>query len=103
MRVSFDCMRIIDADGHVAENPSLAIEALKRWPEHVRLSTGERPYLVIEGRNYPEDRGPGAGCPVEHGISQAPGLNCATAQGVLGDADRDHLDVSEPRAVRAQP
>ena len=77
----FRCMRIIDADGHVAENPSLAIEAIKRWPEHVKLSTDERPRLMIEGRNYPEDQGPGAGCPPEHGISKAPDINCAAAAG----------------------
>ena len=28
-------MRIIDADGHVAEGPSLAIEAMQRWPQHI--------------------------------------------------------------------
>ncbi|OBK16061.1 amidohydrolase family protein [Mycobacterium asiaticum] len=86
-------MRIIDADGHVAENPTLATEMLERWPEFVTVSAGDRPRLVIEGRRYPEDQGPGAGCPVEHGISKAPGLNCATAEGMLGDADRDHLDT----------
>ena len=62
-------MRIIDADGHVAENPSLAIEAIKRWPDHVKPSTDRRLRLMIEGRYYPEDEGPGAGCPPEHGIS----------------------------------
>ncbi|BDB42478.1 MULTISPECIES: amidohydrolase family protein [Mycobacterium] len=86
-------MRIVDADGHVAENPTLAAEALRRWPDHVQLSAGARPRLVIEGRNYPEDRGPGAGCPVEHGLTDAPGLQCATAAGMLEDADRDHLDT----------
>lgn len=69
------------------------MEALKRWPDHVRLSNGQRPRLIIEGRNYPEDRGPGAGCPPEHGLTKAQGLNCATAEGVLGDADRDHIDT----------
>src|ERR1700728_697816 len=65
-------MRIIDADGHVAENPSLAIEAIKRWPQYVK---------------------PGADCPPEHGISKAPDINCRSAEGVLGDADRDHIDT----------
>ncbi len=62
-------MRIIDADGHVAENPTLAIEAIKRWPQYVKPSTDGRLSLLIEGRSYPEDRGPGAGCPPEHGIT----------------------------------
>ncbi|OOK77456.1 amidohydrolase family protein [Mycobacterium kansasii] len=86
-------MRIIDADGHVAENPSLAIEALKRWPQYVQASSDGRPGLRIEGRNYPEDTGPGAGCPPQHGITTAGDLHTATTDGVLGDADRDHLDT----------
>ncbi|ACC41240.1 hypothetical protein NJB18091_50580 [Mycobacterium marinum] len=86
-------MRIIDADGHVAENASLTGEALRRWPDRVRLTTRGRPQLMIEGRHYPQDNGPGAGCPPQHGISKAPGINCATADGVLADADRDHLDT----------
>jgi len=55
-------MRIIDADGHVAEGASLAIEAMQRWPEHITPRSDGRA-LVIEGRNYPEADGPGAGCP----------------------------------------
>lgn len=86
-------MRIIDADGHVAENSTLAFEALKRWPDRVQLSNDRRPRLTIEGRNYPEDTGPGAGCPPEHGITKVPDINCSTAQGVLADADRDQLDT----------
>ncbi len=86
-------MRIIDADGHVAENPSLAIEAIKRWPDHVKPSTDRRLRLMIEGRYYPEDEGPGAGCPPEHGISKAPDIHCSSPQGVVQDADRDHIDT----------
>jgi len=93
VRVSSADMRIIDADGHVAENSSLAIEAIKRWPDHVKPSTDRRLRLMIEGRNYPEDRGPGAGCPPEHGISKSPNINCSSPEGVLGDADRDHIDT----------
>ncbi|CAM4322062.1 hypothetical protein MB901379_02590 [Mycobacterium basiliense] len=47
-------MRIIDADGHVADNPTLAIEAVRRWPEHVKITADSRPGLTIEG---PEKRG----------------------------------------------
>lgn len=86
-------MRIIDADGHVAENSSLAIEAIQRWPEHVKPGRHGRLGLMVEGRNYPEDRGPGTGCPPEHGISDVPDINCQSAEGVLGDADRDHIDT----------
>ena len=48
---------------------------------------------MIEGRNYPESSGPGAGCPTEHGLSAAEGINCRSAEGVLGDADRDQIDT----------
>lgn len=84
-------MRIIDADGHVAEGASLAVEAMQRWPRHIAPRT-DGLGLVIEGRNYPESSGPGAGCPNEHGLTSAPGLNCYTADGVLTDAARDHID-----------
>ena len=85
-------MWIIDADGHVAEGASLAMEAIQRWPEYVAPRPDGRG-LVMEGRQYPESSGPGAGCPAEHGLSTAPGINCTTAEGVLADADRDHLDT----------
>jgi predicted TIM-barrel fold metal-dependent hydrolase len=86
-------MRIIDADGHVAEGASLVGEAMQRWPEHITVRTTGRPRLMIEGRSYPEDHGPGAGCPPQHGLSTASGINCSSAEGVLGDADRDHIDT----------
>ena len=86
-------MRIIDADGHVAESPSLAMEAMQRWPDRISLNAPGKPGLIIEGRKYPEDRGPGAGCPSEHGLSSASDINCRSAAGVLGDADRDHIDT----------
>jgi uncharacterized protein len=85
-------MRIIDADGHVAEGASLALEAMQRWPDYI-APRADSPGLVIEGRNYPESSGPGAGCPTEHGISAAEGINCRSAEGVLGDADRDQIDT----------
>ena len=44
-------MRIVDADGHVAEGTSLALEAMQRWPQHIRPRTDGRPSLVIEGRH----------------------------------------------------
>src|ERR1700739_4665265 len=84
-------MRIIDADGHVGEGASLAVEAMQRWPQHIAPRDDGRG-LVIEGRNYPEDSGPGAGCPREHGLSTADGIDHASAEGVLRDADRDHIN-----------
>src|SRR5580765_8618759 len=86
-------MKITDADGHVAEGATLAVEAMRRWPQHITARTDGRPSLCIEGRNYPEDRGPGAGCPPEHGLSVVDGINWGSADGVLKDADRDHIDT----------
>src|SRR3954452_12511860 len=85
-------MRIVDADGHVVEGASLAIEAMRRWP-HLVAPRPDGRGLVIEGRNYPEDSGPGAGCPTQHGLSAAPGLHCTTPEGVLGDAELDGIDT----------
>jgi len=86
-------MKIIDADGHVAEGAALGKRAMERWPGHVKISFSGRPSLLIEGRRYPEFEGPGAGCPPEHGLSQEDGINPHTLDGVLKDADRDHIDV----------
>jgi hypothetical protein len=86
-------MQIVDADGHVAEGATLAIEAMRRWPDKITLRTDGRPSLRIEGRHYPEDKGPGAGCPPEHGLSTVEGIDWSTAEGVMRDADRDHIDV----------
>jgi len=86
-------MRIVDADGHVAEGARLTLACMERWPDKVAFRTDGRPSLMIEGRHYPEDRGPGAGCPPEHGLSVVDGIDWSTAAGVLRDADRDHIDT----------
>jgi uncharacterized protein len=86
-------MQIVDADGHVAEGASLARAAMQRFPEHITLRTDGRPSLLVEGRRYPTDDGPGAGCPPEHGLSVAEGIRHSTMEGVLADATRDHIDL----------
>jgi hypothetical protein len=86
-------MRIVDADGHVAEGSTLALVAMERWPQFLTPRTDGRPGLLIEGRHYPEDEGPGAGCPPEHGLSKVDGINWSSSEGVLKDADRDHIDT----------
>ena len=85
---------IVDADAHVLEGGSLAVEMLARWPEHVKFQKGEDGMggLYIEGRRYPETRGPGAGCPPEHAMTTAEGANPFSVEGMLADADRDHID-----------
>jgi hypothetical protein len=65
--------QIIDADAHVVEGASFARQALTRWPERVKYQTAPdgKGGFTIEGRRYPEPEGPGAGCPPEHGLSNA--------------------------------
>src|SRR5262249_22821400 len=86
-------MRIVDADGHVAEGAALTVQCMERWPDKVTFRNDGRPSLKIEGRHYPEDKGPGAGCPPEHGLSVVAGINWGSVAGVLKDADRDHIDT----------
>jgi len=86
-------MQIVDADGHVAEGASLVLAAMERWPQFITVRDDGRPSLMIEGRHYPEDKGPGAGCPPEHGLSRVDGIDFSSAASVLKDADRDHIDV----------
>jgi predicted TIM-barrel fold metal-dependent hydrolase len=85
---------IVDADAHVIEGGSFAKQALARWPERVKFEVGEDGMggLAIEGRRYPETRGPGAGCPPQHALTSAAGANPHSVEGMLADADRDHID-----------
>src|ERR1700750_3298478 len=85
-------MRIIDADGHVAEGAALAVEAMQRWPEHITPRADGRG-LVIEGRNYPEADGPGAGCPRGHGFRTGGRIDYSAADGMRAVADRDQIDT----------
>ena len=57
----------IDAGAHVLESQAFFGEVLKRFKDHSRVSGGDRPAIVIEGRRYPETEGPGAGCPPRRG------------------------------------
>ena len=85
---------IIDADAHVVEGASFAKEALSRWPELVKYRVAEDGTggFFIEGRRYPEHEGPGAGCPPQHGLSRAEGIDPFSLEGMLRDADRDQID-----------
>ncbi len=84
---------VIDADAHVVEGASFMVAALERWPDKIRFTTADGTVRVeVEGRRYPEPTGPGAGCPPEHGLSQAPGINPGSQRGVLADADREGID-----------
>ncbi len=83
---------VIDADAHVVESPAFFAEALKRFKDHIRVSGGERPAIVVEGRRYPETEGPGAGCPPRHALCAAAGIDPSGPPGVLADAAREGID-----------
>ncbi len=86
-------MRVIDADAHVVEGSAFAAEALRRWPDRVQVdSTRGVLGLRIEGRRVPEFEGPGAGCPPQHGLSEAVGGDPSSVADVLADADREGID-----------
>jgi predicted TIM-barrel fold metal-dependent hydrolase len=82
---------IIDSDAHVIEGRELLGELMQRYPEHIRMSgKGEDGAFFIEGRPYPQSRGPGAGCRPDEGLAQ--GVDPFTLAGVLRDADRECID-----------
>ncbi|HUA94701.1 MAG TPA: amidohydrolase family protein [Acidimicrobiales bacterium] len=83
---------VIDADAHSVEGGSLFAEILTRFPDQVRPADGGVLAMVIEGRQYPQFTGPGAGCPPEHGLSDAPGIDPRSLEGVLRNADTDGID-----------
>jgi predicted TIM-barrel fold metal-dependent hydrolase len=85
-------LEIVDADAHVVEAGPLIGECLSRWPDSFSFQAGDVPTIMVEGRRYPEPTGPGAGCPPQHGLSKEDGINPFSPDGVLADADRDHID-----------
>src|SRR5438132_635739 len=85
--MSGDGLHVVDADGHLAEGRSFGTIAFERFPDQIRVRTDGVTGLAVEGRNYPEWHGPGAGCPPQHGL--APGISRETVEGMLADADLD--------------
>lgn len=82
----------IDADAHILEGPLFFAEALKRWPDKIRVAGGAQPGIEVEGRRYPDPEGPGAGCPPEHGVITTPGADPYSVEGVLTDAAKEGID-----------
>jgi len=83
---------IVDADAHVAEGANFGRQAMERWPDKITFESTPSPGLRVEGRRYPEHTGPGAGCPPQHGLSRAAGLDPSSVEGMLANADADHID-----------
>jgi len=86
--------RIVDCDAHVVEGSTFMQEMTERFPDKVRFTIGDTgPSLLIEGRAYPQDHGPGAGCPATEGLCLDRGINPFTPQGMLADADREGIET----------
>jgi len=86
--------RVIDSDAHVVEGATFMTAMAERFPDKVQFAMTERgPSLVIEGRPYPKDFGPGAGCPPSEGLCLDRGINPFSPDGVLTDADREGIDT----------
>ena len=86
--------RVIDSDAHVVEGSTFITEMAQRFPDKVQFSVTEKgPSLLIEGRPYPKDFGPGAGCPAAEGLCLDRGINPFTPEGMLADADREGIET----------
>ena len=83
---------VVDADAHAVEPLEFFSELLQRFPDHVTLRTDTKLGVLIEGRPYPQYEGPGAGCPPQHGLTTAPGVDPGSVDGVLANADTDGID-----------
>lgn len=84
---------VVDADAHVVEAGEFVAELLGSFPDHVGVRTDGVLGLLIEGRPYPDPEGPGAGCPADRGLTDAPGLDAGSPAGVLANADEDGIDT----------
>ncbi|HXW31466.1 MAG TPA: amidohydrolase family protein [Acidimicrobiales bacterium] len=87
-----DGLEVIDADGHVAESVEFFGEMFQRFPDQVTVRTDTKLGVLVEGRPIPDYEGPGAGCPPDHGITAAEGVNPHSVDGVLANADADGMD-----------
>lgn len=83
---------VVDADGHIVEPVEFFMDLFKRFPDHVGVRTDTKLGMLVEGRPYPNYEGPGAGCPPEHGLTTAEGVDPNTVDGVLANADTDGID-----------
>ncbi|HXW33594.1 MAG TPA: amidohydrolase family protein [Acidimicrobiales bacterium] len=83
---------VIDADAHAVEGAELFGEILHRYRDQVHPHPDGVLAMIVEGRQYPQFEGPGAGCPPEHGLTKAEGVDPSTVDGVLANADVDGID-----------
>jgi uncharacterized protein len=83
---------VVDADAHAVEPVTFFAELFKRFGDKVGVRDDTRLGVVVEGRPYPSFEGPGAGCPPEHGLSTAAGIDPGSVEGILRNADSDGID-----------
>ena len=86
-------VEVVDADAHMIEPPAFFAELLTRFPDQIALRTDTALGVTVEGRPYPQYEGPGAGCPPEHGMTKAAGVDPTTAAGVLANAATDGISA----------
>jgi len=83
---------VIDADAHAVEQVSFFVDLFRQFGDAVAVRGDTNLGVMVEGRLYPTYEGPGAGCPPEHGLTKAEGVDPATAEGILANADTDGID-----------
>ena len=66
-------VEVVDADAHMIEPPSLFAELMTRFPDQIGIRSDTKLGVLVEGRPYPYYEGPGAGCPPQNGMTEAPG------------------------------
>jgi len=85
-------IEVVDADAHAVEPVSFFVELFGRFGDQVAVRGDTKLGVMIEGRPYPNYEGPGAGCPPEHGLSDAPGIDPGSCVGILRNAQTDGID-----------
>ncbi len=87
-----DGLYVVDADAHAVEPVGFFVELFKRFGDQLSVRGDTKLGVLIEGRPYPSFEGPGAGCPPEHGLSDADGIDPGTVESILSNADTDGID-----------
>src|SRR6202789_1562120 len=86
-------VEVVDADAHEIEPQPLFAELMTKFPDQIGIRTDTRLGVLVEGRPYPCYEGPGAGCPPQNGMTEAPGVDPGSPAGVVANADTDGIDA----------
>ncbi len=87
-------VRVVDGDAHVVEGGDFVLDLMEAFPDKVTFPPlgGEVQGALLEGRPYPNSRGPGAGVDAATSLTRA-ATNPFESTGVAADADREGIDV----------